>query len=165
MTPRRTHEDARLTGEEITVIRQALATCSNLLAWARAHAGPDFRAALTDFANFFRPHRSKFSWPHQDRLRRSSGPTRPGSWQQREGLDQASCKMLWPQWSGAERSWSWPGWVRATWRSGAKNTSQTQALTQASQAAGHSRSPGGLHDDVNLAIDYLDYAPLARSTR
>jgi hypothetical protein len=83
MTPRRTHEDARLTGEEITVIRQALATCSNLLAWARAHAGPDFRAALT----------------------------------------------------------------------------------QASQAAGHSRSPGGLHDDVNLAIDYLDYAPLARSTR
>ena len=83
MTLRRTHEDARLTSEEITVIRQALATCSNLLAWAGAHASPDFRAAIT----------------------------------------------------------------------------------QASQATGHSRSPGGLYYDVNLAIDYLDYAPAARSTR
>ena len=83
MTPRRPHEDARLTSEEITVIRRALATCSNLLAWAGAHAGPDFRAALT----------------------------------------------------------------------------------QASQAAGHPRSPSGLYYDVNLAIDYLNYAPAARNTR
>jgi hypothetical protein len=83
MTRRHTHEDARLTGEEITVIRQALATCSNLLAWGGAHAGPDFRAAVI----------------------------------------------------------------------------------QASQTAGHSRSPGGLYYDVNLAIDYLDYAPAVRSTR
>jgi hypothetical protein len=82
MTPRRTHEDALLTGEEITVIRRALATCANLLAWAGAHADPDFRAALT----------------------------------------------------------------------------------QASQAAGHPRSPGGLYYDVNLAIDYLDYAPAARTS-
>jgi hypothetical protein len=83
VTPRRTHENALLTGEEITVIRQALAACSNLLAWAGAHASPDFRAAVI----------------------------------------------------------------------------------QASQAAGHSRSPGGLYYDVNLAIDYLDFAPPARSTR
>jgi hypothetical protein len=83
VTPRRTHENALLTGEEITVIRQALAACSNLLAWAGAHAGPDFRAAVI----------------------------------------------------------------------------------QASQAAGHSRSPGGLYYDVNLAIDYLDFAPPARNTR
>jgi hypothetical protein len=82
MTPRRTGEDALLTSEEITVIRRALATCSNLLAWAGAHAGPDFRTAVT----------------------------------------------------------------------------------QASGAAGHSRSPGGLYYDVNLAIDYLDYAPAARTT-
>ena len=83
MTLRRTHEDARLTGEEITVIRGALAACSNLLAWAGAHAGPGFRAAVI----------------------------------------------------------------------------------QASGAGGRSRSPGGLYHDVNLAIDYLDYAPAARSTR
>jgi hypothetical protein len=83
MTLRRTHEDALLTGEEITVIRQALAACSNLLAWAGAHADPDFRAAVI----------------------------------------------------------------------------------QASQAAGHGRSPRGLYYDVNLAIDYLDFAPAARSAR
>jgi hypothetical protein len=83
MTLRRAHEQALLTGEEITVIRQALAACSNLLAWAGAHAGPDFRAAVI----------------------------------------------------------------------------------QASQAAGHSRSPGGLYYDVSLAIDYLDFAPGARSAR
>jgi hypothetical protein len=81
MTLRRTGEDALLTGEEITVIRGALAACSNLLAWAGARGGPDFRAAVA----------------------------------------------------------------------------------QASQAAGHSRSPGGLYYDVNLAIDYLDYAPAART--
>jgi hypothetical protein len=40
-----------------------------------------------DFAKWFRPHRSKLSWPRQDRLRRCSGPSG----------------------GGAERSWSWPG--------------------------------------------------------
>jgi len=79
MTLRRPHEDALLTSEEITMIRGALSACSNLLAWASAHAGPDFRAAVL----------------------------------------------------------------------------------QASGAAG--RSPGGLHYDVNLAIDYLDFAPAART--
>ena len=83
MTLRRGDEDAILTGEEITVIRQALAACSNLLAWAGAHAGQDFGAAVI----------------------------------------------------------------------------------QASELAGHCRSPGGLYYDVNLAIDYLDFAPATRSTR
>jgi len=32
-----------------------------------------------------------------------------------------------------------------------------------SQASG--RSPGGVLYDINLAIDYLDFAPLARSRR
>ena len=83
MSLRRPHEDALLTSEEITMIRHALAACSNLRAWAGAHAGPDFR----------------------------------------------------------------------------------EAVIQASEHTGHSRSPGGLHYDVNLAIDYLDFAPPARSTR
>jgi hypothetical protein len=82
MTPRRPQDDALLTGEEITVIRCALAACSNLLAWAGARGGPDFRAAVT----------------------------------------------------------------------------------QASERAGRSRSPGGLYYHVNLAIDYLDFAPTARAT-
>jgi hypothetical protein len=37
MTLRRTHEQAVLTSEEITVIRQALAACSKVLAWAGQH--------------------------------------------------------------------------------------------------------------------------------
>lgn len=81
MSLRRPHEDALLTSEEITVIRRALTACSNLLAWAGAHAGPEFR----------------------------------------------------------------------------------EALIAASEHAGRSRSPGGLHYDVNLAIDYLDFAPAART--
>lgn len=83
MTLRQAHQDAVLAGEDAAVIRQVLAACSNLLAWAGAHAGPDFRAAVI----------------------------------------------------------------------------------QASELAGRSRSPGGLYYDVNLAIDYLDFAPAARSTR
>jgi hypothetical protein len=48
MTARRDHEDAVLTGEEIAVIRQALAACSKVLGWAAQHGGPQFRAAVTE---------------------------------------------------------------------------------------------------------------------
>jgi hypothetical protein len=83
MTLRRTHEDAVLTAEEITVIRQALAACSNVLTWAGQHAGPQFR----------------------------------------------------------------------------------EIVAEITQAAGRGRSPSGLAHDVNLAIDYLDFAPAARGRR
>jgi hypothetical protein len=39
------------------------------------------------------------------------------------------------------------------------------AVAEASQAAGLSRSPAGLAYHVSLAIDYLDFAPAARSTQ
>lgn len=39
------------------------------------------------------------------------------------------------------------------------------AVAEATGAAGLSRSPAGLAYDVSLAIDYLDFAPAARSTR
>ncbi len=38
-------------------------------------------------------------------------------------------------------------------------------VTQAAEAAGLGRSPGALACQVNLAIDYLDFAPAARSRR
>jgi hypothetical protein len=38
-------------------------------------------------------------------------------------------------------------------------------VTHAAEAAGLGRSPGALACQVNLAIDYLDFAPAARSTR
>lgn len=38
-------------------------------------------------------------------------------------------------------------------------------VTQAAEAAGLGLSPGALACQVNLAIDYLDFAPAARSTR
>ena len=38
-------------------------------------------------------------------------------------------------------------------------------VAQAAEAAGLGRSPGALACRVNLAIDYLDFAPAARSTR
>ena len=38
-------------------------------------------------------------------------------------------------------------------------------VAQASEAAGLGLSPGALACQVNLAIDYLDFAPAARSTR
>ena len=40
-----------------------------------------------------------------------------------------------------------------------------EMLADATQAAEGHRSPGGLAYYVNLAIDYLDFAPPARSTR
>ncbi len=38
-------------------------------------------------------------------------------------------------------------------------------VVQAAEAAGLGLSPGALACQVNLAIDYLDFAPAARSTR
>jgi hypothetical protein len=40
-----------------------------------------------------------------------------------------------------------------------------EVLAEATLAAEGNRSPGGLAYYVNLAIDYLDFAPAARSTR
>ena len=83
MSLRRADEDALLTSEEIAMVRQVLVSCSNLLAWAGAHAGPDWHAAAA----------------------------------------------------------------------------------QITAAAGRGRTAGGLYYDVNLAIDYLDFAAPAGSSR
>jgi hypothetical protein len=83
MTLRRPGEDAVLTSEEIAMVRGVLVSCSNLLAWAGAHAGPDWH----------------------------------------------------------------------------------QAAAQITAAAGRGRTAGGLYYDVNLAIDYLDFAAPAGSSR
>ena len=40
-----------------------------------------------------------------------------------------------------------------------------EMLAEVTQAAEGNRSPGGLAYYVNLAIDYLDFAPAARSAR
>lgn len=40
-----------------------------------------------------------------------------------------------------------------------------EVMAEATHAAEGNRSPGGLAYYVNLAIDYLDFAPAARSTR
>jgi hypothetical protein len=84
MTLRRPGQDAVLASEEIAMVRQVLVSCSDLLAWAGAHAGP-------------------------------------------------------------------------AWH---------EAAAEITAAAGQGRTAGGLYYDVNLAIDYLDFAaPAARSTR
>ncbi len=83
MTPRRPGEDAVLASEEIAMVRQVLVSCSNLLAWAGAHAGP-------------------------------------------------------------------------AWH---------EAAAEITAAAGRGRTAGGLYYDVNLAIDYLDFAASAGSSR
>jgi hypothetical protein len=83
MTLRRPDQDAVLTSEEITMVRQVLVSCSHLLAWAGAHAGPDYH----------------------------------------------------------------------------------QAAAEITAAAGRGRTAGGLYYDVNLAIDYLDFAAPAGSRR
>ena len=83
MSLRRADEDALLTSEEIAMVRQVLVSCSNLLAWAGAHAGPDWH----------------------------------------------------------------------------------EAAAQITAAAGRGRTAGGLYYDVNLAIDYLDFAAPAGSSR
>jgi hypothetical protein len=83
MTLRRPGEDAVLASGEIAMVRQVLVSCSDLLAWAGAHAGP-------------------------------------------------------------------------AWH---------QAAAEITAAAGRGRTADGLHYDVNLAIDYLDFAAPARSSR
>jgi hypothetical protein len=83
MTLRRPDQDAVLTSEEIAMVRQVLVSCSHLLAWAGAHAGPDYH----------------------------------------------------------------------------------QAAAEITAAAGRGRTAGGLYYDVNLAIDYLDFATPAGSSR
>jgi hypothetical protein len=50
MTLRRPHERAVLTSEEIAVIRDALAACSQVLGWAARHGGPQFAATLDQAA-------------------------------------------------------------------------------------------------------------------
>jgi len=57
MTLRQAHQDAILTGEEIAVIREALAACSQVLGWAGQHGDPQFReaaAAATEAAGLSR---------------------------------------------------------------------------------------------------------------
>jgi len=83
MSLRRPDEDAVLASEEIAMVRGVLVSCSHLLAWARAHAGP-------------------------------------------------------------------------AWH---------EAAAEITAAAGRGRTAGGLYHDVNLAIDYLDLAAPARSSR
>jgi hypothetical protein len=83
MTLRRPDQDAVLASEEIAMVRQVLVNCSNLLAWAGAHAGP-------------------------------------------------------------------------AWH---------EAAAEITAAAGRGRTAGGLYYDVNLAIDYLDFAAPAGSSR
>jgi hypothetical protein len=52
-----------------------------------------------------------------------------------------------------------------TW-AGQHGSLQLQTVVaEAAEAAGLGRSPGGLAYRVSLAIDYLDFAPAARSTR
>ena len=81
MTLRAPHQDAKLSSEEIEVIRSALTACSQVLYWAARHGDRQFRAALD----------------------------------------------------------------------------------QAARAAADGRTAGYLRYDVNLAIDYLDFAPAART--
>jgi len=83
MSLRRPDQDAVLTSEEIAMVRQVLVSCSNLLAWAGAHAGP-------------------------------------------------------------------------AWH---------EAAAEITAAAGRGRTAGGIYYDVNLAIDYLDFAAPARGSR
>ena len=83
MTLRRPDQDAVLASEEIAMVRQVLVSCSDLLAWAGAHAGP-------------------------------------------------------------------------AWH---------EAAAEITAAAGRGRTAGGLYYDVNLAIDYLDFAASAGSSR
>jgi len=83
MTLRRADQDAVLTSQEIAMLRGVLVCCSHMLAWAGAHAGPDYHQAVADITD----------------------------------------------------------------------------------AAGRGRTAGALYYDVSLAIDYLDFAPAAGSSR
>ena len=46
MTLRRPGQDAVLASEDIAMVRQVLVSCSHLLAWAGAHAGPAWHQAV-----------------------------------------------------------------------------------------------------------------------
>ena len=46
MTPRRPHDGPFLTAAELAAVSQALASCSHLLAWCGAHAGPGYHQAV-----------------------------------------------------------------------------------------------------------------------
>ncbi len=50
MSMRQPYEDAVLAIEDIAMIRQALAACSQLLGWAGQHAGPQFSASAAGAA-------------------------------------------------------------------------------------------------------------------
>lgn len=48
MTLRKPGQDAVLASDDIAFIRQVLISCTFALAWAGAHAGPDYHQALAD---------------------------------------------------------------------------------------------------------------------
>ena len=48
MTLRKPGQDAILTSDDIAFIRQVLISCTHALAWAGAHAGPDYHQAVAD---------------------------------------------------------------------------------------------------------------------
>jgi hypothetical protein len=48
VTLRAPGQDAVLTADDIAFIRQVLVSCTHALAWAGAHAGPDYHQALAD---------------------------------------------------------------------------------------------------------------------
>ena len=50
MTLRQPHQDAVLPAGDAARMRQALAACSQLLAWAEQHCGPQFAAAAGEAA-------------------------------------------------------------------------------------------------------------------
>lgn len=52
-----------------------------------------------------------------------------------------------------------------TWAGQHGDAEFREMLAEVTLAAEGNRSPGGLACHVNLAIDYLDFAPAARSTR
>ena len=47
---RQPHQDAILPAADAAMIRQVLAACSDLVAWAERHCGPQFAAAARDAA-------------------------------------------------------------------------------------------------------------------
>jgi len=62
MRLRADHQAAVLPAEEITLIRQALAACSQVLTWAGQHAGPQFRDVVADAAEAAAGDRRSPGW-------------------------------------------------------------------------------------------------------
>jgi hypothetical protein len=52
-----------------------------------------------------------------------------------------------------------------TWARQHGGPAASALLAQATRSTASGRSPGGLLYDINLAIDYLDFAPAARRAR